>query len=415
MLKVNQLDLKFAVEHSDFPEICERKGVGHPDSVCDAIADACSRALCLYYLNKFGRVYHHNVDKAALVGGVAKPEFNGGQIIQPQYFLIVGRAINQILTECAPNQNRLDYIPVAPICLDTSRQVMGNIFRNLNLDKDIQFDYAVRPGSTDLTGVFDESHHSEDVPLANDTSFGVGYAPYSDAERITLEVEKLINSNKFKDKCKASGEDVKVMTERVGNKVGITVAAAMISKYVSDIDEYINNVNQIKDAVLDLAAKTIPEREVSCQINVADILEKNLIYLTITGTSAESGDDGEVGRGNRSNGLITPCRPMSLEAVCGKNPINHVGKIYNIAATNIAREIYKRGEGDIIECHVKLLSQIGRPITDPWVNSITLIPANNVSFSSIEKVAKEVSEELLSKDSLILLRKRLIAGEEQVF
>ncbi|MFX0180645.1 MAG: methionine adenosyltransferase, partial [Candidatus Hodarchaeota archaeon] len=215
--------------------------------------------------------------------------------------------------------------------------------------------------------------------------------------------------------CKGSGEDVKVMVERIGNKVGITVAAAMVSKYVNDIDEYVSYTNQVKEAVLNLASRTIPEREVSCQINVADILEKGLIYLTITGTSAEAGDDGEVGRGNRSNGLITPCRPMSLEAVCGKNPINHVGKIYNIAATNIAREIYNRGEGDIVECHVKLLSQIGRPITDPWINSITLIPASNANFSSMEKIASEVVEEFLSKEHLIELRKRLIDGEEQVF
>ncbi len=415
MIKINHLDLKHAVEYSDFPEICERKGVGHPDSVCDAIADACSRTLCNYYLKKYDRVYHHNVDKAALVGGTAKPEFGGGMIIQPQYFLIVGRAINQILLECGDGSNKLDYIPVATLCLDTSRKVMGSIFRNLDLSSDIQFDYAVRPGSIDLTGVFDESHHSEDVPLANDTSFGVGYAPYSDAEKITLEAEKLLNSDKFKDECKASGEDIKVMTERVGNKIGITIAAAMISKYINDIDEYVNYKNQMKDAVLDLAAKTIPDREVTVEVNVADIIEKNLIYMTITGTSAESGDDGEVGRGNRANGLITPCRTMSLEAVCGKNPINHVGKIYNILATNIAREIFDRGQGDIVEAHVKLLSQIGRPINDPWVNSVTLIPAENVNYASIEKIADEVCQELLTKESLISLRKRLIEGKEQVF
>ncbi len=415
MLNIEHLDLKFAVERSNFPELVERKGVGHPDSVCDAVADACSRALCAYYLEKFDRVYHHNVDKAALVGGVAKPEFGGGLIIQPQYFLIVGRAINQILTECASGENKLEYIPIATICLETSREVMGKIFRNLDLNRDIQFDTAIRPGSIDLTGLFDESYHSEEVPLANDTSFGVGYAPYSDAEKMTLEAERLINSDKFKDKCKASGEDIKVMTERVGNKVGITVAAAMVSKYINDLDEYVNYIDQIKEAVLDLASDLIPEREVTCEVNVADILQKNLIYLTITGTSAESGDDGEVGRGNRSNGLITPCRPMSLEAVCGKNPINHVGKIYNILSTNMAREIYKRGQGDIIEVHVKLLSQIGHKITEPWVNSINLIPAENVNFSSIENVAKEVLEEMLSADSLIELRKRLIAGKEQVF
>jgi S-adenosylmethionine synthetase len=415
MLKVNQWDLKFAVEHSDFPEIVERKGIGHPDSVCDAVADACSRALCVYYLENYGRVYHHNVDKAALVGGTAKPEFGGGMIIQPQYFLIVGRAINQILVECGEGKSKLEYIPIPTICIDTQRQVLSKIFRNLDLEKHIQFDYAVRPGSIDLTGVFDESHHSEEVPLANDTSFGVGYAPYSDAEKITLEAERLINSPAFKDKCKASGEDIKVMTERVGNKVGITVAAAMVSKYINDIDEYVNYTNQIKDAVLDLAARIIPEREVTVQVNVADILEKNLIYLTITGTSAEAGDDGEVGRGNRSNGLITPCRTMSLEAVCGKNPINHVGKIYNVLARNMATEIVNRGRGDIVEAHIKLLSQIGRPINDPWINSISLIGAQNVNFGSIEKIAKEVSDEFLDKNHLIQLRKNLIAGKEQVF
>ena len=413
MLKITRANF-LPIEKSDFPEIVERKGIGHPDSVCDAVADACSRALCSYYLENYDRVYHHNVDKAALVGGTAKPEFGGGMIIQPQYFLIVGRAINQILIECG-TESKLDYIPVATICIDTQRKELSKIFRNLDLNKDIQFDYAVRPGSIDLTGVFDSSHHSEEVPLANDTSFGVGYAPFSDVENITLEAERLLNSQKFKDKCKGSGEDIKVMTERIGNKVGITIAAAMVSQYINDVDEYVSYTNQIKDSVLDLAAKIIPERETTCQVNVGDNIEKKILYLTITGTSAEAGDDGEVGRGNRSNGLITPCRTMSLEAVCGKNPINHVGKIYNILATKIAREIVNRGEGDIIEAHVKLLSQIGRPITDPWVNSIELIPADNVNFQSIEKIATEVSAEKLSKENLINLRMRLIEGKEQVF
>ncbi|MFX1326495.1 MAG: methionine adenosyltransferase [Promethearchaeota archaeon] len=150
-------------------------------------------------------------------------------------------------------------------------------------------------------------------------------------------------------------------------------------------------------------------------MNVADNIEKKLLYLTITGSSAEAGDDGEVGRGNRSNGLITPCRTMSLEAVCGKNPINHVGKLYNILSTEIARDIFARGQGDIIEAHVKLLSQIGRPITDPWIASIELIPADNVHINSVKKIANEVYEEKMSKESFLDLRKRLIAGEVQVF
>lgn len=414
MLKVTKAGF-LPIEKSEFPELVERKGIGHPDTVCDAVADACSRALCAYYLENYDRVYHHNVDKAALVGGTAKPEYGGGLIIQPQYFLIVGRAINQILIDCGDGKNKLEYIPVATICIETQRRILSEIFRNLNLNRDIQFDYAVRPGSIDLTGVFDESHHTNDVPLANDTSFGVGYAPYSDAEIIALEAEKMINSDKFKKKCKGSGEDIKVMVQRIGNEVGITVAAAMVSKYIEDASEYVSYTNQIMDSVLDLASDIIPGRDVTCQVNVADNIEKGIIFLTITGSSAEAGDDGEVGRGNRSNGLITPCRTMSLEAVCGKNPINHVGKLYNILSTEIAREIFQRGQGDIIEAQVRLLSQIGRPITDPWVNSIELIPAENVNFESIKKVAEEVSAEKLSKESFLDLRKKLIAGEIQVF
>ncbi len=414
MLKVTKAGF-LPIEKSEFPELVERKGLGHPDTVCDAVADACSRALCTYYLENYDRVYHHNVDKAALVGGTAKPEFGGGLIIQPQYFLIVGRAINQILTECGDGENKLEYIPVATICIETQRKVLSEIFRNLDLNRDIQFDYAVRPGSIDLTGVFDESHHTEEVPLANDTSFGVGYAPYSDAEKMALEAEKMINSNKFKKKCKGSGEDIKVMVQRMGNEVGITVAAAMVSKYIKDTSEYVSYTNQIRDAVLDLASDIIPERDITCEVNVADNIEKGITFLTITGTSAEAGDDGEVGRGNRSNGLITPCRTMSLEAVCGKNPINHVGKLYNILSTEIAREIFQRGQGDIIEAQVRLLSQIGRPITEPWIASIELIPAENVSFNSAQKIASEVYGEMLTKENFIDLRKRLIAGEVQVF
>ncbi len=61
-------------------------------------------------------------------------------------------------------------------------------------------------------------------------------------------------------------------------------------------------------------------------------------------TSVEMGDDGATGRGNRGNCLITPMRPMSIEAIAGKNPVNHVGKIYNVIAQQVAEET-----GDLVE------------------------------------------------------------------
>src|SRR5690606_40191772 len=86
------------------------------------------------------------------------------------------------------------------------------------------------------------------------------------------------------------------------------------------------------------AARTAGARDCAVEVNMADGETPESVYLTVTGTSAESGDYGQVGRGNRANGLITPHRPMSLEAVAGKNPVTHVGKLYNLLASRIAAE-----------------------------------------------------------------------------
>jgi len=76
------------------------------------------------------------------------------------------------------------------------------------------------------------------------------------------------------------------------------------------------------------------------------------LYLTATGTSAEQGDDGQVGRGNRVNGLITPYRPMTLEAAAGKNPVSHVGKTYNIAARQICDKIVDDLNVENVDCYL---------------------------------------------------------------
>ena len=80
-----------AVEEQDV-EIVERKGIGHPDSICDGIAETVSRALAQTYLDRFGKVLHYNTDESQLVAGTAAPAFGGGEVLEPIYLLIVGRA-----------------------------------------------------------------------------------------------------------------------------------------------------------------------------------------------------------------------------------------------------------------------------------------------------------------------------------
>ncbi|MHA1727274.1 MAG: methionine adenosyltransferase [Promethearchaeota archaeon] len=389
------------------PEIVERKGKGHPDSVADECAESISRELSKYYIEKFGHVLHHNVDKFALIGGVADPKFGGGEIIEPQRLFAIGRATDQVLIE-----GKLVRIPVGPIASKTSREVIKRTFRNLDTEKHCQFEYALKPGSFDLIGVFESPNK---IPLANDTSFGVGFAPFSDAEKITYETEILLNSDEFKDKCPSSGEDIKVMTHRIDKEVHVTISCAMVSKYIPDKSTYVNAIDQIRQTALDLAVKIIPEKNVTVEVNVADNLEKDILYLTITGTSAENGDDGVVGRGNRATGLITPSngRPQTLEAAAGKNPINHVGKIYSLMANEISEKIIKETSGDAVEVFVRLLSQIGHPINKPWLGDIEIIPAENVNFENLRKKALEITQNML--DNYLNLRKRTIEGKVRIW
>ncbi len=339
-------------------EVVERKGIGHPDSIADGIADSISRALCREYIERVGCVLHHNTDQVEVVGGRAQVNFGGGEILSPIYILLSGRA-----TEVAEDK----VIPVHRIAIQAAREYLSKTIRNLDVDNHVIIDSRISPGSADLVDVF---KRCEKIPLANDTSFGVGFAPLSDVERLCLETERMLNSDDFKKKHPEAGEDIKVMGLREEDKITITISLAAVSKYVPDFDHYVSFIQEVKEEVEDLASR-ITDREVEVNINTGDDYERKVVYLTVTGTSAEMGDDGSVGRGNRVNGLITPYRHMSMEAAAGKNPVNHVGKIYNLLANRLAEKI--ASEVPAKEVYIRLLSQIGRPIDQPRAASVQLI------------------------------------------
>jgi len=127
-------------------------------------------------------------------------------------------------------------------------------------------------------------------------------------------------------------------------------------------------------------------------VNAADD-PRGSVYLTVTGTSAEAGDDGQVGRGNRVNGLITPYRPMSIEAAAGKNPVSHVGKIYNVAARDVAEALAAMPE--IAAAHCLMVSKIGAPVTEPALVHVKIAPRDGAPLDPLRRrVADVVAEQL---------------------
>lgn len=379
-------------------EIVERKGIGHPDSIADGIGEAISRSLSREYIKRFGRIMHHNVDKVQIAAGKSYPRFGGGEVVKPVFVAIAGRATDQIGNE---------HFPARPIALKAAINYLSK-FRYFNPESMAVIDCKIGPGSEDLIGVFEHAH-KKGIPLANDTSFGVGYAPMSETEKLVLRTEYLINQ---KFRLPAVGEDVKVMGLRTDDDVVLTVACAMVSPKIKGREEYDGIKEELRQKLLDDLCKQT-ERNVEVNINTADNYEAGIFYLTVTGLDMENGDDGAIGRGNRVNGLITPCRPMSLEAAAGKNPVSHVGKIYNIIAFRIAEDIMKESKGDVLEAHVNLLAQIGKPIDRPKAAVAKVITAGDVRISSVKSDVEGIIMDWLSRCHEIT--EGLVGGKIKVF
>lgn len=339
-------------------EIVERKGLGHPDTICDEIAERLSLALCRLYRSEWGEVLHHNVDKTLLAGGSSSPSFGGGVISRPIDLFLAGRATGSF-------QGRT--LPIRELAHQVAVEWFATHLPTIDAKRNVKVHSFVRPGSDDLNNLF--ARRSGEVRLSNDTSCGVGYAPLSQLETIVYAVERELGAGTL-GRHPEIGRDIKVMGIRRGEHVHLTIACALVDRFILNLADYLGAKRTIA-AIADQTARENDAAQVGVEVNAADDPAAGSIYLTVTGTSAEAGDDGEAGRGNRINGLIAPFRLMTMESVAGKNPVTHVGKLYNIAASLIAQRLVDDAPG-VTEAHCVIVSQIGNPVDQPQAIQVSV-------------------------------------------
>jgi S-adenosylmethionine synthetase len=373
-------DLKQTPLEKQRVEIVERKGLGHPDYICDAVMDNISLGLSKEYLEKAGSILHHNVDKALLVAGETEPKFNGGIVKQPMLFIFGDRATSEF------NDVKIN---ISEIAINVAKDWFRKNMRFVNPEKHVKYQVELKPGSMGLVDIF---KRKGTVLGANDTSAAVGYAPMTRTEKIVLETEQFLNSKEFKQQFPESGEDIKVMGSRINNKLNLTVSMAFVDRFVFSEEDYFSKKAKILEGINRFVEARTNFENVDVQLNTLDVRGRGLggLYLTVLGTSADSGDSGQVGRGNRVNGLISLNRPFCSEAAAGKNPVSHVGKIYNVLTYKIAQHVYE-DVPEVEEVYIWLLSRIGSPIDQPAVAAAQVIMKGN---NSLEKTRREISEVL---------------------
>lgn len=365
-------------------EIVERKGLGHPDSICDAVMEEVARAINAEYQKRFGQVLHNNIDKGLLVAGRVRRRLGGGCVLRPMELVIGDRATFRV------GKVR---VPIKEIAVDAAKEWFRKSLRHVDPNRHLRYRVVLSEGSDELADIF----RREGVREANDTSAAVGYAPLSETEQMVLWVERYLNSPGFKAAFPETGEDVKVMGVRADRELSLTVAMPLLCEAIASEGVYFRKKAEIAQALRQALPSSPGLDAVNLVLNALDREGRGLggMYLSLLGTSAEDADSGQVGRGNRVNGLIPLNRPVSGEAAAGKNPVSHIGKIYNVLSHRMADQIYQR-VGGVREIYVWLVGQIGRPIDQPWV-AVQLIQASDAECERIRQESELVIDQELNR------------------
>jgi len=358
-------------------EIVERKGIGHPDTICDLVMEQISLALYGAYSGHCGRLFHFNCDKGLLVAGQVERRFGGGKVIEPMRLVIGDRA------------TPVKEFDIREIAIETAKCWFREHLAEVDPDRHVTYQVELKGGSEELTGIFQET---STVALANDTSAAVGYAPLSETEQLVLEAERFLNGPEFKRRYPESGKDVKIMGVREGSRLDITAAMPLLDRYTDDEASYFEKKQEMREVLnAHLRSRLATLDEINVNLNTLDRTGKGLagIYLSVLGTSAEDADSGEVGRGNQVNGVIALNRPRGSEAAAGKNPLSHVGKIYSVLTYLLARQIHAEIPG-VEQAVVWLCSSIGDPIDKPQMASVQVRLERKVKLAAVAEPIRRI-------------------------
>ena len=137
-------ELKTSEVYRQKVEVVERKGLGHPDYICDAIMEQISVNLSQKYLENFGTILHHNIDKGMLVAGEVKGKFGGGRVVSPMRLIIGDRAT-------------FEYegveIDVSGLAVNTAKEWFSEELRFVD-PENLIYQVELKRGSAELTDIF---------------------------------------------------------------------------------------------------------------------------------------------------------------------------------------------------------------------------------------------------------------------
>ena len=386
------LYIKEKIIHSDKQpiEIVERKGLGHPDTIADGIAESISVEYSKYCLENFGAILHHNLDKTIVLGGQCDLEYGRGELLKPFRVLFGGRMSQSF------GDREID---IKTIQIKAAKNYFQRILPRLNADKDLEFHTFTSSNSRiphwfSPRTIDDLLEHKN--PHANDTATMVGFWPLSVLEQIVLASERYFYEfeQKTHPRFDFVGGDIKVMALRRVQEVELTLCVPFHADKIDDQKDYFEHKSLIENGLQKLLKEKFGNSlNIILKVNTQDQKIKSENdngrgrYLTVIGSALDYGEEGISGRGNRCRGLISSMRPSTVESVYGKNPVYHVGKVYSLIAQTIAQQI---GTHFNCEATIIITTRNGDPLYSPY--NVVVETSKTVDKKAIQKIIMDQLE-----------------------
>lgn len=375
-------------ENNDF-EVVERKGVGHPDTLADALAEELSRVYSKYCYDTFGAVLHHNLDKLYIGAGWTKNSFGSVEKIKPIKVLVNGRISNTF------GRKKID---IEALFRPIIKEYIGCVLPHLDVETDL--DIIINPTQHSRIPYWFSPRSLVDVPdatkvMASDTSVVTSFYPYSTCEKLALELEHFFWNENEKGypvpKFKEIGQDIKVMVTRIKEDISVVVCLPVISTEITSREEYFDVVERFECELNQIAKEICSNSKYSVNVFIyRDNSFRGTPYMLSLGTCAECGEEGLVGRGNNSLGFIPTFRPHSMEAPAGKNPRYHTGRVLSFLGNRLAKAIYDETG---VRNQILLLTKNTFSLVPPYVINIDLESAvpENVIEGIVERELNTVN------------------------
>ncbi|TDQ54441.1 methionine adenosyltransferase [Actinorugispora endophytica] len=380
--------------------VVERKGIGHPDSLADLIAEEFSRRYSLLGVDRFGAVPNHWVDKVALVGAEAVVGFGRYTIHKPVSVYLFGKVTPSVGGEVIPVEELFRTVVEDVLHSATgSSPLLRHLRTRVENTAGVGADHPVsfyRPDTAADCVIPQASAH------ANDTAFCSAYAPADPLDLLAIDLENHINGPAFSTLFPAVGSDVKVMLTRAETVLDATVCLPVHPKAISSHSQYADVVTQAKQRIDAFISghSTVRRHHWKTSLTLNSKDRGRSAYLAPFGTSLGKGDCGLVGRGNKANGVISANYGSGVEALAGKNPIHHTGKLYTLVAARIADQVFTRLG---LPNETVLVSRNGDRLTEPSFVGVRL--AQSVALRERQSI-EEITGACLSE--LHLLSQKLL-------